>query len=222
MSEIAELPPLPRNLHSLPANVLASHESALVEHAKMGNSEAFAGLVRLATPSVEAAVGRFRQLSRPEQEDVVQKTYFNLFKGLHTYRHQSRFTSFAHTVAVNTAISHLRSKNKRILVPLELAMKGALPRDAYHPSAEAIIDVLERDDQHRQLWAAIESLPPTHRDMLRAHIGDDLSYEELAKRFGIKMQAVKSRLFRAREALFAKMDKTGVRLRPGRPRQSRR
>jgi|GEM_PF-3746542 len=214
----SQLSRLPHDLHLLPLDQLQKHEASLVIHSRLGNPDAFAALLRLVKPHVEAAVGRFQQLTWSEKEDAVQDAYIRLFRSLHAYRHDSSIDAYVRVIATRIAVDRFRSKKRQPTVSLETWMEPAVsPQDIGRGSVEAVADVMEKKGRRRQLWLAIESLPPVHRDLLEAHLKEDLSYEELAQRFDVKVVAVKSRLFRARQALFAAMGKTGIRMTPGRP-----
>jgi RNA polymerase sigma factor (sigma-70 family) len=150
----------------------------------MGDPAAFAALVRVARPQVEAVVRRI--LPRDEAEDVVQEALLRAYLGLSSLRDPERFTGWLCGIALNLAKMRLR---RRALERRVAAAGGG--------GSEAAVDVEVLDVVRR----AVELLPPGQRDVVLMHYVDDLSCEEIARLLGTSPGAVRVRLHRARAQL---------------------
>jgi RNA polymerase sigma-70 factor (ECF subfamily) len=158
---------------------------ALVQRAKNGDKTAFDLLVRKYQHRIAAVVSRFVR-DYAECQDVVQDSFIRAYKSLSGFRGDSQFYTWMYRIAVNTAKNHLASKKRRPSFDVELD-------DAEHIEGGIYIqnnDTPEPDDIRQAI---------TLREM------EGLSYEEIAEVMNSPVGTVRSRIFRAREAIDARL-----------------
>ena len=140
-------------------------------------------------------------------EDVAQEVFIKAYRALGSFRGDSKFYTWLYRIAVNTARNHIASGARRMQsasVNVEEAeMLGGNPRlqDAATPEGNIL-----RDELSQRLEAALAGLPENHRAALMFREMDGLSYEQIAEVMGCPIGTVRSRIFRAREALGEELD----------------
>jgi RNA polymerase sigma-70 factor, ECF subfamily len=156
-----------------------------LERARRGDLPAFEELVR----TYQADVYRFAchiTRDRALAEDVTQEAFLRAFRFIGGYRGGTRFTSWLFSITRNCAMDALRRQRR----PLVL--------DEDRPSASrGLVDPVAR----AELDAALRSVSPDHRDSFLLVEVFGLSYQEAADVLGVRIGTVKSRMFRARQAL---------------------
>ena len=146
---------------------------------------------------------------RAKAEEAAQEVFLRIARGAFTYRPTAKFTTWMFTIARRATLNFLRDeKEPGKTVPL---LEGA-HRDEVPGSVE--VEGPADLDPERMAWsaqlgerflAALSSLPETYRTAFVLNRGEGLSYEEVASVLGITVQAVKSRMFRAREMLLREL-----------------
>jgi len=138
-------------------------------------------------------------------EEAAQEIFLRVARAAFTYQPTAKFTTWLYTIARRTTLNFLRDEKEegeKVPIPpgeegedgmpaLKLAGPGALNPEEMAWSAE----IRER------FVAALQRLPEAYRAAFVLNRGDGLSYEEVASVLGITSQAIKSRIFRAREML---------------------
>ncbi len=127
---------------------------------------------------------------RDAREDLFQEIVLQLWKSFHTFRGDSKITTWMYRIALNTAISGLRKQNRTVQTQ-DLT-------DRQMNLAEPEPDAREEDPERLQ-WA-IRQLPEIDRAMIMMAL-DEVSYEEIAKTIGITQNNVRVRMNRIREKL---------------------
>jgi RNA polymerase sigma-70 factor (ECF subfamily) len=139
-------------------------------------------------------------------EDLVQETFLRIFKSRHRYRPDARFATYLYRVATNLALNAIRDRRDVWLATKDgedgeaRAVESRLPDG--HPTAEQQMIEAERQ---RQIREAVETLPPNQRAAVLLHKYQDADYRQIAEILGVSESAVKSLLFRAYEALRARL-----------------
>ena len=142
-------------------------------------------------------------------EEAAQEVFLRIARAASTYQPTARFTTWMYTIARRTTLNFLRDeKEDGEKVPIHDNGEG---RDA----AEGLpLPGPEEWDPERIAWGeelkgkfveALRNLPEGHRSAFLLNRGEGLSYDEVATVLNITVQAVKSRIFRAREALLAEL-----------------
>ena len=173
----------------------------LVQRVQAGDSAAFDLLVRKYQHRVIALIGRYVS-DWSECQDVAQETFMRAYRALGNFRGDAQFYTWLHRIAVNTAKNHLVASNRRPpgadidVADAEQFDSGIRLRDTDTPERELL-----RDEIERTVLSAVEALPGELREAITMREADGLSYEEIAQRMDCPIGTVRSRIFRAREAI---------------------
>jgi RNA polymerase sigma-70 factor (ECF subfamily) len=138
---------------------------------------------------------------REDSEDALQDGLLSAFTHLDQFRGQSKFSTWLHSIVVNAALVKLRKQKARPTASLDemTASGGDMCRAMLiadkGPSSE---ERFARREQFHILAQAIETLPKTHRSAVRLCNIEGLTTAEAARKLGISVPALKTRLFRAR------------------------
>lgn len=129
-------------------------------------------------------------------EDVMHDVYLRVYEQRNKYSpKRSKFTTWAYRVALNHAINMTRSKK---WLPIDIDM------DKFFPHKVEDNDILERiitDERSLKVNMALKNIPVKYRVCLVMKEIEDLSYQEIADILGINIGTVRSRIYRAKEAL---------------------
>lgn len=179
---------------------------SLVKRVQRGDRAAFDALVLKYQHKVVKLVLRYVR-SPAEAEDVAQEAFIKAYRALPQFRGDSAFYTWLYRIAINTAKNAIASRD-RSPISYELDRgddEGGYDlssrlRDGATPEALAITDEIRRTvDQ------AIESLPEDLRTAIVLRELEGLSYEEIAEAMQCPVGTVRSRIFRAREAIDARL-----------------
>ncbi len=125
-----------------------------------------------------------------ERDDLFQEIIVQLWRAWPTFEGRSQFSTWMYRIALNTAISGLRKK-KWDMVYLEPFQMPELPDPETNP---------DKEEQLKQLYQAIRSLPEIDRALVMLYL-DDHSYEEMEVILGINQGALRTKMNRAKEKL---------------------
>ena len=177
----------------------------LVARVQKGDRRAFDLLVMKYQHKILALVGRFIN-DHAEAQDVTQEAFIKAFRALPNFRGESAFYTWMYRIGVNTAKNHLVSRGRKTPthdVDLEDAEFFA---DESHMKDVATPDnLLHRDQLQKVVFDAIENLPEELRMAVTLREIDGMSYEEIAEVMECPIGTIRSRIFRAREAIDKKM-----------------
>ncbi len=180
-------------------------DQALVKRVQRGDRAAFDLLVRKYQTRIAALIGRYIH-DWSECQDVAQDTFIRAYKALANFRGDAQFYTWLYRIAVNTAKNHLVASNRR--PPAE----DIDAEDAVHfGSADRLRNFdtpeheLLRDEIERTVSDTVAALPEELRVAVTLREMDGLSYEEIAERMQCPIGTVRSRIFRAREAIDVKL-----------------
>jgi RNA polymerase sigma-70 factor (ECF subfamily) len=176
-------------------------DRALVERVRKGDVRAFDLLVRKYRHKILGLISRYVH-DWSECEDVAQEAFVRAWRALPAFRGESAFYTWMYKIAVNTAKNHLVAQGRRPPaedLDADTAVQidaGARLRDEATPERE-----LARREIERTVFETVEALPEELRVAITLREVDGLSYEEIAERMGCPIGTVRSRIFRAREAI---------------------
>ncbi len=168
------------------------------------DDDAFAVLVERYSAKVFSLA--FRMVGNYEEaEDVSQEAFLNAYRALGTFRLGDRFSSWIYRIANNLSIDHLRKRRHREIsidapVNAEGDMFIQLPDTGNDPERQVV-----ETEFKAMVEKAIQELSPTYRTVVVLRHVHNLSYEEIAHVMKIPLGTVKTRLFRAREMLNARV-----------------
>ncbi len=180
-------------------------DQELVRRVQRGDSAAFDLLVRKYQHRIAALIGRYVS-DWSECQDVAQDTFIRAYRAIGNFRGDAQFYTWLHRIAVNTAKNHLVAHNRRPpnddidVSDAEQFDSGIRLRDTDTPERE-----LARQQMEQVVMRAVEALPEELRLAISLREVDGLSYEEIAQRMDCPIGTVRSRIFRAREAIDAEL-----------------
>ena len=180
-------------------------DEQLVERVQRGDKNAFNLLVRKYQHKVVNLVARY--VNNPgDVPDVAQEAFIKAYRALPTFRGESAFYTWLYRIAVNTAKNYLTSQGRR---PPSSDVEA--DEAEYYGGGEALQEVATpenlalTDEIKRTVFAAIEALPEDLRTAITLREMEGLSYEEIAEIMDCTVGTVRSRIFRAREAIDKKL-----------------
>jgi len=180
-------------------------DQQLVLRAQTGDRHAFDLLVLKYQHRVLRLVSRF--VRDPDQAfDLAQEAFIKAYRALHNFRGDSAFYTWLYRIAVNTAKNQLAA-DARTGYSVSLNSGGGDESDDPLPEPEALQDratpegLAATGELEREIHAAISALPEDLRTALTLRELEGLSYEEIAVVMGCPIGTVRSRIFRAREAV---------------------
>lgn len=183
---------------------LLDHE--LVARVQRGDSAAFDLLVRKYQHRIAALIGRYIA-DWSECQDVAQETFLRAYRAIANFRGDAQFYTWLHRIAVNTAKNHLVSHNRRPptddidAADAEQFESGIRLRDTDTPERE-----LMRQEIERAVMRVVDALPEELRTAITLREVEGLSYEEIAQKMDCPIGTVRSRIFRAREAIDTELE----------------
>ena len=181
-------------------------DQALVERVQQGDKKAFDLLVMKYQLRVSKLVARF--LRNPSDvPDVVQEAFIKAYRALPNFRGDSAFYTWLYRIAINTAKNHLVSMSRKVSSGDGLEVQDAEDYGASEwlkeyssPEREALAGELQAT-VHRSM----DELPSDLREAITLREIEGLSYEEIAAVMDCPIGTVRSRIFRAREAIDNKL-----------------
>lgn len=181
----------------------------LVERTVAGDQRAFELLVIKYQRRIERLIGRMvRDVDLVQ--DIAQETFIRAYRALHQFRGEAQFYTWLYRIAVNTAKKSLLDM-KRNPVISENAFRTPEDDDetsqAGHEltSEETPETVLAAKEIAAVVNAAMQALPEDLRQAVTLREIEGLSYEEISDAMNCPIGTVRSRIFRAREAISAKV-----------------
>jgi RNA polymerase sigma-70 factor (ECF subfamily) len=187
-----------------------SEEAVLLTAARMGHPAAFGHLVAPHTGRLGKMAFRITR-NREDAEDVVQECLENAFTNIHTFRGQSRFSTWLTRIALNCSFMNLRARHRklvRLCDSIEVLLSVRC-QDLTHPSPGPE-ETYSREEIEKILAQEIARLEPQHQRALQLCHIEELSARDAAKVLGISKSACKSRLQRARLALRIRLKRSGI------------
>lgn len=171
----------------------------LVERVKAGDKRAFDLLVKKYQHKIIGLIGRYVYDSH-EAMDVAQETFIKAYRALPKFRGDSAFYTWLYRIAINTAKNHLVSRGRR---PANVDVDDAqyFEGDSELKDVDTPENCLYRDELEAVIKDTLNKLPEDLRMALTLREFDGMSYEDIAGVMECPVGTVRSRIFRAREAL---------------------
>ena len=178
-------------------------DARLVERVQRGDKRAFDLLVLRYQHRIQALVARYVR-DQDEIQDVVQDAFLKAYRALPRFRGDSQFYTWLYRIAINTAKNHLVARSRR-----PPAADVDAEEAEHYGGGEALTDVaspereLAGEELRQAIFGALEALPEDLRTAVTLREFDGLSYEEISEVMECPVGTVRSRIFRAREAIDA-------------------
>ena len=194
----------------LDAATLAETDLMLVERTVAGDQKAYELLVLKYQRRIQRLIGRMvRDVDLVE--DIAQETFIRAYRALAQFRGEAQFYTWLYRIAVNTAKKALVDM-KRDPTVSESALRGGGDEDDETSGVENELTspetpetVLAAKEIANAVNAAMEALPEELRQAVTLREIEGLSYEEISEVMNCPIGTVRSRIFRAREAISAKV-----------------
>ena len=181
-------------------------DQELVSRAQRGDKRAFDFLVGKYQRRLARLLSRFIR-DPAEIEDVTQEAFIKAYRALPSFRGDSAFYTWLYRIGINTAKNYLSASNKRPLLSGDYEDEDGETVDF---SAQAPdLNTPETEYMNRQIVEtvnrAVEALPEELRMAITLREMEGMSYEDIALAMDCPIGTVRSRIFRAREAISAQL-----------------
>ena len=187
---------------------VAPSDQQLVERVQAGDKRAFDLLVLKYQHKIISLVGRYVK-DHHEAMDVSQEAFIKAYRALANFRGDSQFYTWLYRIAINTAKNYLVARNRR---PPDVDVEANEYGDYGIADIMADVDTPEnlmaRDQLQDKVFATLEKLPDDLRTALTLKEFEGMTYEQIAQVMDCPVGTVRSRIFRARDAI----DKEGAKL----------
>ena len=174
----------------------------LVERAQRGDKRAFELLVEKYQRKLARLLSRFIR-DPAEVEDVTQEAFIKAYRALPAFRGDSAFYTWLYRIGINTAKNYLMAMGRRAPTSTEIEAEeaegfeeGEQLRDINTPES-----LLLSNEIAETVNSTIEQLPEELRTAIQMRELDGMSYEDIARAMDCPIGTVRSRIFRAREAI---------------------
>ncbi|MHB0913736.1 MAG: RNA polymerase sigma factor [Armatimonadota bacterium] len=174
------------------AEIMLDTDIGLVRRAQAGDASAFGDLVELHQRAVYGIVSRM--VPRDEVDDLVQEAFVAAWRSIGRFRGDAKFSTWLHTIAVNTTLKRVREMKRKYAVSLddglyEVASSERLP-----------------DERNEEVRRAVDALPEKQRIVVVMHYFEQYSCEEIAAVLRCSVGTVWSRLHYACKKLHLELE----------------
>ena len=183
----------------------AKVDQLLVEQVQKGDKHAFDLLIQKYQHRIVSLVSRYVSDSA-EAQDVAQEAFIKAYRAIGRFRGDSAFYTWLYRIAINTAKNWIVARNRRppandidAVEAEQYGMTGKL-QETSTPENEML-----REEIERTVYDTIAALPEDLRTAIMLREMDGMSYEEIATTMECPIGTVRSRIFRAREAIDEKL-----------------
>lgn len=180
-------------------------DQRLVERVQQGDQAAFDVLVKKYQHKIMSLISRY--VKQPgDVADVAQEAFIKAYRALPNFRGESAFYTWLYRIAVNTAKNYLVSKGRKPpgsdidATEAEFLDDGHGLKDIASPESQLLSEEIRAT-----VLQAIESLPDDLKQAITLRELDGMGYEEIAVTMDCPIGTVRSRIFRAREAIDKKL-----------------
>ena len=174
---------------------MTANDQVYIDKVLNGDANAFAVLVDRYKDLVYTLV--FRMMKHKEEaEEVAQDTFVKVYKSLHKFKGQSKFSTWIYRVAYNTCLDRIK-KNKR--------QQYTVTIDEYTEhqvkTLDNALDKIEEKERQQAIKDCLELLPSEDSFLLTLYYFEEQSLDEISKIVNLKPNNVKVKLFRSRKKL---------------------
>ncbi len=181
-------------------------DQQLVERVQHGDKQAFNLLVVKYERRLTRLLSRYVR-NPHEVEDVVQEAFIKAYRALSTFRGDAAFYTWLYRIGINTAKNYLMARGRRVPNTSEFDVEESESFEEgnnLHELNTPENELLSKEVA-RVVNEAMAALPEDLRAAISLREMEGLSYEEIAEAMGCPIGTVRSRIFRAREAIAAKL-----------------
>ena len=182
-------------------NSFVLNETELIEQVKKKDRDAFQKLVETWEGLVYNTLLSILQ-NEEDAEDVSQEVFMQVFSSIHSFKGDSKFSTWLYKITLSKATDHIRKKKRKKRFAFLQSLYGKNdeqiidPPEFFHPGIQ-----LENKESGAELFKAIDQLLPNQKTAFILNKIEHLSYKEIGEILNISDAAVDSLLQRAREKL---------------------
>lgn len=177
----------------------------LVRRVQQGDKSAFDLLVIKYQHRIVHLVNRYVK-DPSEAQDVAQDTFIKAYRALGDFRGDSAFYTWLYRIAINTAKNYLLSRSRRhIDYEIDIQDAEQVENTGHLKDMDTPDNLLMNEQIVKVIKTAIEKLPEEMRIAITLREFEGMSYEEIAEAMDCPIGTVRSRIFRAREAIDEKL-----------------
>ena len=196
----------PVAMETKPVNPERAIDQKLVEKAQKGDKRAFGILVEKYHKKLTRLLARMVR-DQSEIEDIVQDSFIKAYRAITNFRGDSAFYTWLYRIGINTAKNHLVSLGRRPKAMNDVEIEDV---ENFEDGQELRnLETPENSMMTKEIATTvndtIESLPDELKEAISLREMDGLSYEEIAELMQCPIGTVRSRIFRAREAIAEKL-----------------
>ncbi|MDR9389642.1 MAG: RNA polymerase sigma factor RpoE [Wenzhouxiangella sp.] len=176
-------------------------DQLLVERVQQGDKSAFDVLVKKYQHKIISLISRYVS-DRAEAMDVAQEAFIKAYNALGRFRGESAFYTWMYRIAINTAKNHLVAQSRRPPASdvdasdAEQYNFDSRLKETSSPEHELLTEEIEQT-----VHDAIDQLPDDLKTAITLREIEGMSYDEIASAMACPIGTVRSRIFRAREAI---------------------
>ena len=177
---------------------------ALVKASQAGDHAAFEQLIK----RYERQIANLIYLTMgngDSVDDLSQEVFIRVYRSLKNFKFDASVFSWMYRIAMNLCIDEIRKRKIRKVLSLDFLTEDAIEAARKHKDYLLPSDALMEDEKNGMVRKAIQQLTQEHREVIILREYQDYSYTEIAETLGITIEAVKSRIFRARKELRVKL-----------------
>ncbi len=184
-------------------------DAQLVTRTLAGDAKAFELLVLKYQRRIQRLIARMVR-DADLVEDIAQETFIRAYRALHQFRGEAQFYTWLYRIAVNTAKKALLDLKHDPMVTMAALRPEGDEDETFQPGREPIAEetpetLLAAREIAEAVQAALEALPEDLRQAVTLREIEGLSYEDIAAVMNCPIGTVRSRIFRAREAISARV-----------------
>ncbi|HKL62194.1 MAG TPA: RNA polymerase sigma factor RpoE [Woeseiaceae bacterium] len=181
-------------------------DAALVKRVQEGDKQAFNLLVLKYQTKIVNLVMRYVR-DPDEANDVAQEAFLKAYRALPRFRGDSAFYTWLYRIAVNTAKNYLvAAKRRPVEYDLDLQDPEQYDMQARLKDIDSPERMMMKDEVQRTIDEAIDELPEDLRTAIVLRELEGMTYEEIAETMECPVGTVRSRIFRAREAISKRIE----------------
>ncbi len=193
-------------METRPVNPDRAIDQKLVEKSQRGDKKAFAMLVDKYQRRLTRLLSRMVR-DQSEIEDIVQDSFIKAYRAINNFRGDSAFYTWLYRIGINTAKNHLVKLGKRPKAMNDVEVEDIENFDEAQDLRN--LETPESSMMSKEIVAAvnqtIETLPDELKEAIKFREMEGLSYEEISDLMNCPIGTVRSRIFRAREAIAEKL-----------------
>ena len=182
-------------------NPAPQNEWMLIDQLKQKDETAFRKIVETWQDMVFNTVLGIVQ-SAEDAEDVAQEVFVQVYESIHSFKGESKFSTWLYRIAITKSMDHLRRKKRKKRFAFVQSLFGANnevvhdPPDFHHPGVK-----LDNKEKSAVLFKAIEKLPQKQKTAFVLHKIEGISYQQISEIMNTSVSSIESLLHRAKNNL---------------------